>query len=112
MNHVIYDNNTTFHYMITGNKDDEKNFLYGQLVRSMLYIFIDKLRSGFGQEDGLTENQGRIHEYIGIIIYYLVTRNIPVKDTKTLYQHVTILLCANKWTWLDIHLHVQFLSHE
>ena len=28
MTHMIQDNNTTFHYTITGNKDNEKNFLY------------------------------------------------------------------------------------
>ena len=52
------------------------------------------------------ENQGWIHEYIGIIIYSLITRNIPLKDTKTLYHYVAMLLFENKWTRLDIHLHL------
>ena len=66
---------------ITVKKDSEKNFLYGQLIKSILYNFLNKLRSEFGQEDDLMENQGQVHEYIGIIIYYLITRNIPLKDT-------------------------------
>ena len=109
MTHVIFYNNTTLHYMVRGNKYDEKNFFHGQVIKSLLYNFLNKLRSEFGQKDDLTENQGRIHEYKGIIIYYLITRNIPLEDTKTLYHHVAMLLFANKWTSLDIHLCVLFL---
>ena len=58
---MICDNNTTLHYTIIGNKDDKKNFLYDQLVKSILYNFLDKLRSEFGQEDKLTENRGLVH---------------------------------------------------
>ena len=85
--------------------------MYGGLIKSILYNFLNKLRNKFGQEDNLTENQGGI-KYIGIITYYLITINIPVKDTKTSYQYDTILLCANKWTRLDIYLRAPFLCTQ
>ena len=54
---VICDNNAMFHNTITGSKDDKKNFLYGQLIKSILDNFLNKLRSEFGQEDDLIENK-------------------------------------------------------
>ena len=71
---VICDNNTTFHNTITGSTDGEKNSLYGRIIKSILNNFLNKLRSKFGQEDDLTENQGQIHEHIGIKIYCLIAK--------------------------------------
>ena len=39
MTHMICDNNTIFHYEITDNIDNEKNFLYGGLIKSISYSF-------------------------------------------------------------------------
>ena len=87
---MICDNNITFHYIIIGNKDDEKNLLYGRLIETLWYNFRNKLRSEFGQEENLTENQGQIHEYIDIMMYYLlkyteaecIIRSICYYDTR------------------------------
>ena len=54
-----------FHNTIPGSKDGEKNFLYGRLIKIIVDNFLNKLRSEFGQEDDLTENQRQIHEYKG-----------------------------------------------
>ena len=83
--------------------------MYGRLIKSILYNFLNKLRSELGQEDDLMENLGRTHEYMGSIICYLITRNILVKNTKTLHHNVAMLLFTNKSTRLDIHLRVPFL---
>ena len=54
MTHMIYDNNILFQFISTGNKDDEKNSMYNQLIKNTLYNFLDKSRSVFGQEDDIT----------------------------------------------------------
>ena len=38
--------------------------------------FLDNLRSEFGQEDELTENKGLAHEYVSIIIDYLIAGKV------------------------------------
>ena len=101
---MIGNNNTMFHYTITGSKENKKNFLYSRLIKIILDNFLNKLRSEFGQENDLTENQGRIHEYIGTKIYYLIVGNIPLKGTNVFNYHVSMLLFTNKWTRPDMHL--------
>ena len=65
----------------------------------------------FGQEHNLTENQGQINKCIVINIYCLIARHVPLKDTKTLYFHVIILLFAKR-TRPDIQLCVPFLCRQ
>ena len=57
MTHVIYDTNILFQCTSIGNKEDEKNSMYIQLIKNTLYNFLDKLRSVFGQEDDFTTNK-------------------------------------------------------
>ena len=43
---------------------------------AVLDDFLDDLRSEFGQEDGLTENKGLVHEYLGIAIDYSIVGKV------------------------------------
>ena len=82
---MIYDNNILFQCTSTGNKDDEMNFMYIWLIKSTLYNFLYKLRSGFGREDDFTANKWTWFD-IQICITFLLTQTIswPVLDyTKT-----------------------------
>ena len=106
MTRVICDNNTTFHNTITESKDGAENFLYGWLIKSILDILMNKIRSEFGQEDDLTENQGQIE------IYCLIAGTIPLKDTKMLYYHVEMLLFAKNWIRPNIQVCVPFLCTQ
>ena len=42
----------------------------------VLKDFLSNLWSDFGQEDKLTENKGRVNEYLGIIIDYSILRKV------------------------------------
>ena len=44
--------------------------------KDVLDDFLDELRSKFGQEDKLMENKRLVHEYLGIIIYYLIAGKV------------------------------------
>ena len=57
MNHVIHNNNVIFQCTSAGNKDDEKNSKYIQLLKNTLYNSLDKQRSVFGQKDDFTTNK-------------------------------------------------------
>ena len=89
-NHQLEGQNNANNWGNANKHEDER------LIKSILYNSLNKLRSEFGQGDDLPENHERIHEYIGIMIYYLITRNIPLKDTTTLLHYVPMLLFANK----------------
>ena len=51
--------------------------------QSVLDNFLKDLRDEFVQENGLTENKGLVHEYLGITIDYL----IPHKVVFTMFNY-------------------------
>ena len=70
----------TFNKMVNGEQltiqfhvDDLKTYHKEQKV---LDGFLNNLRTEFGQEDELVEARGFIHEYLGIIIDYLLPRKV------------------------------------
>ena len=62
--------------MIIWSKDGKKKFFYCWLIKTVLDIFIDKLKSEFGLEDELIKNRGKVYEYLGITIYYSIADKV------------------------------------
>ena len=73
--YMVYANNISFQCTSIGNKDDEKNSIYIWLIKNTIYNFLNKLRSGFGQEDDFTTKKWTWFD-VQICITFLLTRII------------------------------------
>ena len=52
--------------------------------QKVLDAFVEKLKSVFGKEDELSENNGEVHEYLGVTIHY----NLPGKVAFTMFEYL------------------------
>ena len=70
----------TFNKIVNGEQISVQfyvdNLKVSHKEQSVLNDFLKDLRDEFGQEDGLTENKGLVHEYLGITIDYSILRKV------------------------------------